>query len=183
MNSIGAKPLLAFSDRQDLYSMAYIKAISATAGYIFGKPEIDRNCDDIYLEFLENNTFIPRYPRLKIQVKCTYAHSKPIKGFIKYPLDIRTYDILRQPKIEPRIICVVTVPNPEIERGEPWIECFERHTILRYKAYWLNIMGKPETANTRSITLDIPIINIITVESMHQLMSEFVEKGNKSYGQ
>jgi predicted methyltransferase len=40
-------PTLAISDRQNLHSMAYVRAIIATAGFNFSKSELDRNSDDL----------------------------------------------------------------------------------------------------------------------------------------
>ena len=48
-------PLLCMSDRQDLYSMAYVQAIIAAAGFNWATPERDRNSDDMYILYPTEN--------------------------------------------------------------------------------------------------------------------------------
>src|SRR5688572_8736599 len=111
-------PLLAVSDRQDLYSMSYVKAIIATAGFNYSNVELDRNSYDVGVEHSEAEDFVPIYCRLRIQVKCTYAHGVNRDGTIHYPLPIRTYNHLRDTKVEPRILVVVLVPPPDLHPPE-----------------------------------------------------------------
>jgi hypothetical protein len=80
-----AVPLLVLSDRQDLYSVAYVKAIVATAGFNFSNPELDRNSDDLHIEHLVTDDFEPYYPRLILQIKCAYAHKIQKDNCIHYP--------------------------------------------------------------------------------------------------
>jgi hypothetical protein len=170
-------PLLVLSDRQDLYSIAYVKAIVAAAGFNFSNPELDRNSDDLHIEHLLADDFEPRYPRLIVQVKCAYAHEIKKDNCIHYPLPVRNYNHLIKMRIEPRILVVVHVPNPT---SEPWIECQNGHTIFRYKAYWLSLMGQNTTSNSDNITVKVPAENLFDVNAVKFLMEHMVAEGNKT---
>lgn len=170
-------PLLVLSDRQDLYSIAYVKAIVAAAGFNFSNPELDRNSDDLHVEHLVTDDFVPCYPRLIVQVKCTYAHEIKKDNCIHYPLPARNYNQLIKPKIEPRILVVVHVPRPT---SEPWIESRDGHTIFRYKAYWVSLMGRNPTSNDDNITVEVPASNLFDVDAVKFLMEHMVAEGNKT---
>lgn len=170
-------PLLAISDRQDLYSIAYVQAIVASAGFNLSSPALDRNSDDLHIEHLVADDFDPVYGRLIVQVKCAYAHSIQNDGCIHYPLPLRNYSHLIKTKIEPRILVVVHVPNPT---HEPWIENQNGHTIFRYKAYWRSLMGQPQSSNTTKVTVNVPTVNLFDANAVKFLMDEMVAKGNKT---
>lgn len=170
-------PLLAISDRQDLYSIAYIKAVIATAGFHYSNSELDRNSDDLHIELLMADDYEPKYGRLILQVKCTFAHEIEKDNCIHYPLPVRNYNHLRQIKIEPRILVVVHVPNPKTEM---WVENKENHTIFKYKAYWTSLMGLGPTINEDSVTVKVPVSNLFGVDAVKFLMEDMVAKGNKN---
>ena len=170
-------PLLEVSDRQDLYSIAYVKAIIAAAGFNFSKPELDRNSDDLNIELLHADGFEPMYERLIVQVKCTYAHKIERDNCIHYPLPVRNYKHVIKTKIQPRILLLVHVPDPA---SEPWIENSINCTIFKYKAYWLSIMGKTDTTNDTSVTVKVPTSNLFDVDAVKFLMKHVVAEGNKN---
>lgn len=167
--------LLAQSDRQDLYSMSYVRAIIAVSGFNFSKSELDRNSDDLNIELPNSsNEEIPAYSRLILQVKCTYSHEIE-NGEIHYPLPRKNYDDLRR-GLEPKLLVVVLVPAPDI----PWIECVNRHTVFKYRAYWRSLWGEPETENLNTITITVPENNTFDITSVPFLMDRMVINGVKN---
>ncbi|GEM_PF-1798245 len=174
-------PQLAISDRQDLYSMAYVRAIVVTAGFNFSKEEVDRNSADLHIEHILPDGFAPIYQRLSIQVKCTYAHGINSDGTIHYPLPVRNYNHLRRLDIGPRILVVVLVPRPDLHTTEPWIEHQNNYTIFRYQAYWLSLMGASSTNNDDAVTVKIPTKNLFNVKAVYDLMDNMVAQGNKKW--
>jgi hypothetical protein len=175
-----AIPTLCISDRQDLYSMAYVRAVVAAAGFGFSGSDPDRNSEDMGIEHLEVDGFVPNYQRIRVQVKCTYAHGISEDGYIHYPLLVRNYNHLRATQIEPRILVVVLVPKPEPPPIEPWIECIDRYTVFRYRAYWKSLMGAAPTDNDDNITVKVPIANSFDIDAVHYLMENMAAKGNKT---
>jgi hypothetical protein len=159
--------------------MAYVRAIVASAGFNFSKPELDRNSDDMHIEHLDvGDDFSPDYGRLIVQVKCTYAHTVAKDGSIHFPLPIKNYNQLRRDKIEPRILIVVLVPRPDSQPPEPWIELTANHTIFRYRAYWLSLMGEDPVDNEDNVTVRVPSRNEFNIETVVFLMDQ-IAKGNK----
>lgn len=113
-----------------------------------------------------------------VQIKCTYAHEIHADGNIHFPLNIRNYNHLRRDDSSPRILVVVLVPNP-FTGGEIWIEQVDDHSIFRYQAYWISLMGREPTANTDSITVLIPDSQIFDIDAVSHLIAQVAE-GNKS---
>jgi hypothetical protein len=90
---------------------------------------------------------------------------------------VRNYKHLINTKIEPRILVVVHVPNPT---SEPWIESQNGHTIFRYQAYWLSLMGQKATNNDTTVTVKVPTNNLFNVDAVKFLMERMVAEGNKN---
>lgn len=175
MNSL---PKLALSDMQDLYSMAFVKAIVASAGYNYSCLERDRTSSDLNIEISDTSGYELAYDRLVVQVKCTYSHLINQDGNIHFPLPIKNYNDLRT-GINPKILVVVLVPRSDITPVIPWIECNNEHTIFRYKAYWKSIHDFPPTENRESVTVLVPIKNVFDVETVNKLVDRMAVQGNK----
>jgi hypothetical protein len=172
-------PFLAISDRQDLYSMAYIRALIAVSGFNFSKSELDRNSDDLFIE-LSIRSSIPEYSRLIIQVKCTYSNQVNKKdGLIHFDLPVKNYDDLRG-GLEPKLLVVVVVPRPDGNPIIPWIESVDEYSIFRYRAYWKSLFGEAPTQNKETTVIKIPISNTFDVETIRFLMDRMVVKGIKT---
>lgn len=159
--------------------MAYVRSIVAAAGFNFSKSELDRNSDDMAIEALQRNNFEYTYGRLIVQVKCAFGLTIRPDGYINYPLPINNYDHLRSRRIEPKVLIVVLVPRPDGDSPEPWIECHEKHTIFRYKAYWASLMGAPESLNTSTVTVGVPTSNSFDLDAVLSLMNRMVVRGEK----
>lgn len=183
MIETGPVPLLEISDRQDLYSMAYVRAIIATAGFNHSELALDRNSTDVEIVHARSNGFVPCYSRLCIQVKCTYAHTVHRDGAIHFPLPIKNYNDLRQAYFEPHILVIVLIPRPDLQETEPWIECVNGHTVFRYRAYWLSLLGatEPKDAHQETVTVKVPACNTFDVPTVSLLMTHMVAQGNKQW--
>jgi hypothetical protein len=174
-----AIPLLAVSDRQDLYSMSYVCGIIAACGFNMSELKLDRKSSDVQIELEEEDGFEPTYPRLLVQVKCTYAHSPNKDNCIHFPLPLRNYNHLRQGK-EPKILVVVLVPRPDIKPVEPWVEWQNEQTIFRHRAYWTNLMGYQAVPNTDNVTVKVPLSQPFDMNAVTYLMNNMVVFGNKN---
>jgi Domain of unknown function (DUF4365) len=153
--------------------MAYVRAVIASSGFNFGKDELDRNKEDIYIRHQLTTSFTPTYSRLNVQVKCTYAHGlNNHDKMIHFPLDMDTYNKLRLKHIEPHILVVVIVPRPE---EEPWLECVNKHTILRHRAYWVSLRGAGDPKSSGNVTVYIPEKNTFDTNAVYWLMSQIAQ--------
>ena len=83
-----------------------------------------------------------------------------------FPLPLRNYDLLRVEAQTPRLLVVLNLP----ERETDWITIDEEGLLLRCRAYWLNLEGKPESGNTDSVTVYLPEENQLTVDALRALM-------------
>ena len=150
-------PLLAMSDRQDIYSIGLVQSIVGAAGYNFKQDRLDRRKTDLEITLpdvaddLTAAVYEPKYSSLRLQVKCTYGSAIGRDGNVHFELDPKTYRFLIDRRGEPRILVVVHVPDPAPDGETAWITVNQEHTVLRNRAYWLSLMGQPEQANTTSM--------------------------------
>jgi hypothetical protein len=180
-------PLLAMSDRQDLYSMGLVQSIVGAAGYNIKQDKLDRRKTDLEITLpdvaddLTAAVYEPKYSSLRVQVKCSYGATIAGDGSVHFELDPTTYRFLIDRRGEPRILVVVHVPRPAPDGGTVWITVEQGHTILRNRAYWLSLMGQPEQTNTSSITVRVPSTNLFDVSAVSTLMHHMAVQGDKNY--
>jgi hypothetical protein len=56
------------------------------------------------------------------------------------------------------------------ENPAEWLETSEECMISRRCAYWLSLLGMPETSNTRSVSVRLPRAQRFDVEQLQGLM-------------
>lgn len=179
-------PLLATSDRQDLFSMNFVQAIVAAAGYNTKQDRLDRRKTDLEIilpdvvDDISKVVALPKYSSLRVQVKCSYACTINNDNTIHYVIDVNTQRFLTDPRQDPRILVLVHVPNPTSNGFPPWVTVNSDHTILRNRAYWLSLMGQEVSANG-SVTVRIPVTNIFDMNAVATLMQRLVVQGEKGY--
>ncbi len=111
------------------------------------------------------------YEAIRVQVKTTVSAS-PIDGAFRFPLDVRTYDRLRQGSTAGYLaLVVVSAAHPR------WAGFCQRGSIVRAVMYWAPLAGLPATTNTYSITLSLPQGNMLTPETLLGLFPEGGEAG------
>lgn len=177
-----AVPLLPISDRQDLYSTSFVRAVIGAAGYNFSKPELDRRSNDVSLNIGDaHETVTPHYQHLRLQVKCTYAHNPASDGYIHYPLKVANYNDLIKTNGEPRLLILVWVPKPLDTHPDPWIEWKPDQTVFRYLGYWLNLMGQGAAKSKTTVTVKVPVCNVFDVSCVRYLVERMVVLGDKNY--
>jgi len=92
--------------QKELLSLAYVKAVSATAGLGWSSPSPDEGID-ICLGF-EGTIGKMRSPRLELQAKATSRELLRDDGMIHFPLRIKNYNDLRPTNVMvPRILVVM----------------------------------------------------------------------------
>ncbi len=168
-------PLLHVTDREDVFSFAYVLAIIGSAGYNFGKDYLDRDSEDLYVKHRTSPDFIPTYKRLGIQTKCTFYYKANDQGVIPFKLKRKNYDDLRTTS-EPHVLVVVTVPD----EMQGCTEFGADHLVLRYRAYWVSLRNCPSLKNDEQsyVTVQVPISQEFTVDSLHRLMA-MIAQGEK----
>lgn len=149
-------------------SYAYIHALSARAGFTCDRPGKDRQSMDVQVNSegraCEQALIVQAH--LGIQLKAT-AQEIPDGNEIPFSLPIKNYNDLRCLNAIPRLLVLFVMP-PDANQ---WLRCeIEEHLITRRCAYFLNLFGYPEVQNATARTVHIPRQNVLTVESLKNLM-------------
>lgn len=132
--------------RKERFSLAYIGAVAARAGFDLVEPRVDVDSIDGTLI-----SHTGRRPRIEFQAKAT-ARDVVDAEAVTFPLSVKNYDELRAEVIIPRLLILVVLP----EREEDWLTHSEDSLILRHCGYWLSLAGEPERGNTATVTVKIP---------------------------
>lgn len=161
------KPYAAVAHRQEAFSGAYIRAICAVTGCSVEATTLDNDKID-YLVKSRVQGSQRNKPQIDIQVKCQMsgiASTEPIS----YPLDLETYDSLRDTKVcIPRILVLVLVPA----NGDEWMSQTERELVLSHCGYWVSLKGLPDSKNLTSQTVHLPRANIFGPNALKAMMSK-----------
>lgn len=153
--------LLSPEDRKEAISRVYVQAVAARMGYVIVNRDFDR--DGIDIEIKAGGRMLPS---LALQLKATSGLGRPTNGSLAFPLRRRNYDLLRVETQTPRLLVVVGLPEQEVD----WMSIDEEGLLLRCRAYWLNLEGRPESGNRNSITVNLPEENLFTADALRSLM-------------
>ena len=155
------------SMQMEQFSMAYIRAVAASASYQISKPEPDTDSVDGILM-----ASFGRKPQLNFQAKATTQDIR-IGSELHFPLSIKNYNDLRADTLIPRILIVLLMPREQSQ----WINQTDEELCLRRCAYWVCLADKPDTTNTSSVTVEVPTSNVFDHEQLVDLMQK-VNRGD-----
>lgn len=155
--------LMTDPDQEEALSRVYVHAIATRAGYITANYELDR--DGIDLRIQAGGAM---RPALELQLKATVNLGEPKKGYFRFPLNQRNYNLLCMEVQTPRLLVVLDLPKDK----DQWMTVTTDELVLRHRAYWLNLRGYEETTNQSSVTVPIPESNLFDVEKLRKLMEQ-----------
>ena len=154
--------------KKELFSIAFVKSIASVLGFNPSKLEVDDDSIDLYLSAKGYEQTKIRNPQLQLQLKCT-KKTPGNDGFLHFPLSIKNYNDLRGDNVLcPRYLIVITIPNDL----NNWIHIDKDKLILYKCGYWLSLKNAPDNSNEDSVTVKIPISNLLTVNQMKILMDK-----------
>lgn len=154
------------------FSVAYFMAIAAAAKLKIGRYDVDDESVDIsivgHFDIAGNvNGLKIRDPAIDFQLKCTYTHSPNSNGILKYPLKKKNYEDLRGTNFSrPKLLAVLCIP----ENCKQWLSSEPKGMNLYNKMYWFSLKDCGPTQNKKSVTIDIPPENILSVDAMKSFM-------------
>ncbi|MDE0647478.1 MAG: DUF4365 domain-containing protein [Cyanobacteria bacterium MAG IRC4_bin_6] len=160
----GSQKLLTNADQKERLSLVYVEALAAQAGFTTSKPGPDR--DSIDLSIQAGGRF---RPALDLQLKATTTLDPERNGCRSFrSLSIKNYNDLRGPSQTPRLLVVLELPQDESR----WMTVTPEELILRQQAYWLSLQGEGhgDVSNKTTITVHIPVGNVLNVETLQTLM-------------
>lgn len=158
--------------QKEQFSNAYLRAVAATAGFQVYKPEPDLDKSDWGIAAPgPRSTY--RSPRVEVQLKST-AQDVLRDEHLAYPVDMETYENLRDPNLMvPKILVVVVVPAV----ADDWIDQSEERMLLRHCGYWVSLRNRPTLSNTSTTTVDIPRVQQFTVQALVDMMERIGSGG------
>ncbi|MEG4807873.1 DUF4365 domain-containing protein [Microcoleus sp. F8-D3] len=161
---------MELNQRKELFSKAYVRAVTAVVGCSVDQPENDYDSVDLCIKAVDRDPMQPH--RLELQLKCTSRDVLDAQC-VRYPLNVKNYNDLRVTAFIPRLQVVVLVPE---NIGE-WIQQSEQEMLLRHCAYWVSLRGMPETRNTNRITVELPRRNHFTPQALESIMQRISKGG------
>lgn len=155
--------LLAVTDVEEAYSVAYVYAVAAAAGYVVSQKNFDRDGIDLTIEAGDHFR-----PKIDLQLKSTINLKLNDKALFRYPCKKRNYDLLRITTQTPRLLVVLHLPP----KNEDWLTVSPSELILRNCAYWANLNGSPDSENETAVTIDLPQANRFDIGGLKALMDQ-----------
>jgi hypothetical protein len=155
------------NEQKQQLSVAYVHAVAARAGYTCQVQTVDEDSVDVLIgaRGYAHHQAVVRSPRIEVQLKATSSLRLAAKH-LSFPLKRKNYDELRAPALIPRLLLVLLLPENPAE----WLETSEECMISRRCAYWLSLLGMPETSNTSSVSVRLPRAQRFDVEQLQGLM-------------
>ena len=155
------------NEQKARFSLSYIEAVASQAGFQVVETRVDRDSVDgvLIADF-------GRRPRIEFQAKAT-ARDVIGEGHIRFPLPVKNYKDLRIEAINPRILIVLIMPKETHE----WINQTSDELCLRHCAYWMSLKGQPETLNTSSVTVHVPMTNVLNRNQLGDMMQRTERRG------
>lgn len=152
---------------------AYVQAIAARVGMLSSKPDPDFGIDLCLRAVQQDGTqYTDSGLQLDLQLRSTTRAS--ITGDeIRYDLDVRTYNLLRQSGMCPRILVVLVLPEDETQ----WLSQSPDEFVLRHCAYWFSLEGAAATSAAYSVRIGIPHSQIFSVQAVQDLLRNWQLRG------
>jgi hypothetical protein len=156
--------------QKEEFSYAYISAVASVAGYSF--QIAPRPLDLVGVDVTITGLVSPgsrRRIRLDLQLKCT-SQDLLNNEVIKYPLEIKNYNELRNtnPDDDPLLLVVFLVP----EKVEHWLQQTETELCLKRCAYWISLRDQASSTNQTNVTVYLPRQNVFSVDALKTFMQK-----------
>lgn len=161
------KILLTENQRKEELSVGYLHVISAHVGFSCEKLRIDMDSIDVVVNangYLADDSTIYS-PEIKMQLKAS-SNIVPNGNYIPFPLPIKNYNDLRNRSTSPRLLVLLLLPENQHE----WVLHSIDELVIKKCVYWLNLYGMPQSNNQTSVTVQIPVNNVLSPASLHELM-------------
>lgn len=150
-------------------SEAYVRALCACNGFSVDRPNRDNDGYDIVVgctNFVCENSKV-RSPYIHVQLKSSYSNITVNQdNSISYKLEVKNYNQL----ISNRAIPLILIVFHMYENENSWIEQTADWLKITKCAYWISLKNAQATENKTSITIKIPGENLLTKESLFEIM-------------
>jgi hypothetical protein len=171
MYAPGADSLMDLNRQKEQFSIAYLRAVAARAGFSTSPREVDVDSVDYSLN-ADDGLNLSMRPQVEVQLKCT-SEDIVRPDTLHFRLSLKNYDELRIQTLVPRILVVVLVPFDVTE----WLVQSEHELVMRRCGYWMSLRDWPTTANETSVTVEIPREQVFTPHALTNIMSRINQDG------
>lgn len=144
--------------QKEWYSRAWVVAAAAAANYTYRIVTDDEHGVDM--------TVHCGIHTIDFQLKAT-SHPEWQDGCLIHDLDVRTYDLLRAPTRSAYGVLALVVVGDDTTA---WLDMDETGTRIAHSAYYLPMIGMPDTDNVSTVRLKVPTTNLLTVRALETLM-------------
>ena len=157
-------------------SISYLRAVAAKAEVDVNVKRRDVHSQDVELiRQISTSNCEEFVVNLTIQLKATFSEYTETDTTIKYPLKVKNYNDLRKKCTTPIILGLLILPKEK----EEWVNQTATELTLKYCMYWLNLKGAPETENDVSITVEIPKSQVLSSDTIINLMQRIADNGGE----
>lgn len=161
---------------QEAICRAYVQAIAARAGLISSRPDPDLGID-LCLRAVRHDSGLYADTGLQIDLQLrSTTRANVSNNVVRYDIDVRTYNYLRElPILCPRLLVVLVLPEDETQ----WLGQSVDELILRHCAYWASLEKAAPTTATSSIRIVIPRTQVFSVRAANMLLDQ-LKRGRTS---
>lgn len=159
------------NQRKELFSRAYVHAVTAVAGYSTYAPSVDDDSIDLGVAEAGGSGTL-KSPRLELQLKCTSGDDGE-GATLAFPLKRKNYDDLRSDVLVPRILVVVAVPGDDIS---DWLQHSDEQMVLKRCGWWVSLLGQPPSDNEVSVTVHLPRANAFSPDALRAMMGRVADR-------
>ncbi len=152
--------LLSDADRQEALSVVYLSALAASAGFVTGKHDFDRDGTDLQVRAGGGN-----FPTIDFQLKATFNLPGDNNNW-KFPLKKRNYDLLIADTQCPRYLVVLKMPRDSAN----WVTITDSELVLKECLFWVSLKGLSPSDNTTSVTIEIPKANLLNETALKKMI-------------
>lgn len=176
--------MLSENDIKSELSYAYLHAVSAHAGFACSSTgrHLDGAGVDAQVDVkrrLHPHSLLTCFS-LHFQLKATSQKIAVVQGCCSYSLAVPHYDKLRDTSIStPRFMVLFELP----EAAEQWLNVGSEQLIARKCGRWVSVRGAPSVENTSSIAVKIPLINVLTPDSLREIATRVSLGEDLVYGE
>jgi hypothetical protein len=149
--------------QQGFFGEQLVATLAAAGGLSISDPRLDLGFD-VNLESPEGEI-------ARLQVKTTRQQLTISGDDLRYDLEVEAYNRLRKTYSFPTYLVVVEVPD----HRHNWVSCADDAFKVRRRAHYASLLDEPETTNTSSIAVSLPLVNMVTPEVLRAMVEGGVQ--------
>ena len=150
------------NQQKEQFSLAYVHAVAACAGYQLELPSSQRDGIDGHI-----SSDIGLSPIIQFQAKSSARDLLRDDG-VHFPLPITNFRTLQKDTKNKRILIVVMLPEDPAE----WMLRDNKQLCLRGSGYWVSVRDQDDSANKETVTVLVPSANPFDIDQLRMMMQQ-----------